>query len=172
MAESISWVYPPGTAAADENEPLDLEAAEPRRTTIAGVSVLESAVQEMPDGVVLRFGQLYGPDTWYSRDGRFGQAARDGRLPATETVTSFIHTTDASEAIASALDWPVGIWNVVDDAPAPGVEWAPHFAAAVGAPAPATSLSGDVGRPVSNARARSQGLSLHHPSWRDGFLTL
>ncbi|CAN5320001.1 hypothetical protein BH09ACT6_BH09ACT6_02970 [soil metagenome] len=68
------------------------------------MQALETAVQELPQGVVLRFGQLYGPGTWYSRDGRFGQDARAGRLLATETVTSFIHTSDAARAARLALD--------------------------------------------------------------------
>jgi nucleoside-diphosphate-sugar epimerase len=137
------------------------------------VAALESAVSEMPEHVVLRFGQLYGPGTWYARDGRYGQEARSGRLVATETVASFIHTSDAARATLVALGWANGIWNIVDDEPARGHEWAPRFAAAVGAPeSPALSATGDIGRPVSNARARDNGLVLQQPSWREGFLTL
>ena len=172
VAQSISWVYRPGTSPAGEDEPLDTDAAPPRLTTVAGVRDLEDAVLGGGDGVVLRYGQLYGPGTWYSRDGRFAQAARAGTLPATETVTSFVHVHDAARAAAAALTWPAGIWNVVDDEPAPGLEWVPAFAAAVGAPAPAPAQSGDLGRPVSNARARRQGFAPIHPSWRAGFTTL
>jgi nucleoside-diphosphate-sugar epimerase len=172
VAESISWVYRSAAALADESQPLDVQAAEPRRTTIYGVQTLENAVRALPDGVVLRFGLLYGPGTWYSREGRYGRAAQDGRLTATETVASFIHVADAAQAIAAALDWPAGIWNIVDDAPAPGLDWAPVFAAALDAPPPTASSSGDIGRPVSNARARAQGLALEYPHWRDGFSEL
>jgi len=173
VAESISWVYAAGVAPAAESEPLDPDPAEPRRTTIAAVAALESAVSELPENVVLRFGQLYGPGTWYSRDGRFGEDARAGRLAATETVTSFIHKSDAAHAAAEALGWTNGTWNIVDDEPAAGHEWAPQFAAAVGAPRPpVSSPSGTIGRPVSNARAHDSGLVLQYPSWRDGFRTL
>ncbi|MBF4550673.1 hypothetical protein C5E07_00505 [Pseudoclavibacter sp. RFBJ3] len=172
IAESISWVYSSGAELAGEAEPLDPDPAEPRRTTISAVRALESAVSEIPEHVVLRFGQLYGPDTWYSRDGRYGQDARAGRLQTTETVASFIHTADAAHAALLALGWPSGIWNIVDDEPAAGYEWAPLFAAAVGAPEPNTPDSGNIGRPVSNARAHDTGLVLQHPSWREGFSTL
>lgn len=170
VAESISWVYHSGTTPASEAEPLDTTEDEPRCSTIAAVMSLECAVREIPEHVVLRFGQVYGPSTWYSRDGRFGQDARAGRLAATETVASFIHTSDAARAIVLALDWENGIWNIVDDEPASGYEWAPHFAAAVGAPAPVVlPASGNIGRAVSNARAKNSGLVLGYPNWREGF---
>lgn len=173
VAESISWVYSPGSAPADEDESLDPDPEEPRRTTIAAVTALESAVSEMPEHVVLRFGQLYGPGTWYSRDGRLGKDAQAARLAATETVVSFIHTTDAVRAILLALDWENGAWNIVDDEPASGHKWVPQFAAAVGAPKPiALPASGIIGRPVSNARAKNRGLVLKYPSWREGFREL
>ena len=172
VGQSIAWVYPPAADLATETDPLDLDAAEPRRTTVAAVAELEGAVRELAGGVVLRCGQLYGPETWYSRDGRYGHAARDGELVATETVTSFVHVSDVAQAVVLALGWEGGVWNIVDDEPAAGVEWATGFARALGAPAPRRSTSGDVGRPVSNARATRGGLSLAHPSWRDGFTTL
>jgi nucleoside-diphosphate-sugar epimerase len=172
VAESISWVYAPGAAAADEHEALDGGAVEPRLTTIRGVAALEETIREVPSSVVLRFGQLYGEGTWYSRDGRFADAARAGALAATETVASFLHIDDAAGATLAALDWPSGVWNIVDDEPAAGSDWAPAFAEAVGAPAPTVTRTGDIGRPVSNARARALGLTLRHPSWRQGFRTL
>lgn len=172
VAESISWVYAPGATPAGEDDPLDLDAAEPRLTTIRGVEALERAVRELPRSSVLRFGQLYGEGTWYARDGRFADAARAGDLPATGTVVSFIHVDDAARAALDALAWPAGTWNIVDDEPAAGTEWAPVFAAAVGAPTPQPAGSADAGRPVSNAGARAHGLALRYPSWRDGFRAL
>ncbi|KQP53762.1 NAD(P)-dependent oxidoreductase [Agreia sp. Leaf283] len=172
IAESIAWAYPPGATPATEDEPLDPESVEPRRTTISAVTALESSVAELPEHVVLRFGQLYGPGTWYSREGRFGQDARAGHLSVPDTVTSFIHTSDAVRAIALAVGWPSGTWNIVDNDPVSGREWAPRFAAAVDAPEPAVVRSGDIGRPVSNARAYESGLVLRHASWRDGFASL
>ena len=172
LAASISWAYCPGPEPATEPDCLDIAAVEPRRTTVLGVQAMESAVLEMPRGAVLRFGQLYGAGTWFSREGLVGKEARAGRLRATETVTSFIHVTDAACAIRDALEWGHGVWNIVDEEPAPGYEWAPAFASAVGGVPPLPALSGDAGRPVSNARAIEFGLRLTHRSWRDGFATL
>lgn len=110
-----------------------------------------------------------------------GEAARAGQLPATATVSSFIHTSDAARALLIAMDWEPGVWNIVADEPAPALEWAPVFAAAVDASDPVEPVTavvpsgaetGDIGRPVSNARARRSGFVLQHPSWRDGFRTL
>ena len=180
VAQSISWVYRAGTDPADEDDPLDTDAAPPRRTTVAGVQDLEAAVLGCGAGVVLRYGQLYGPGTWYSRDGRFGRAARAGTLTASPAVTSFVHVHDAARAAVQALDWPAGVWNVVDDEPAPGAEWVPVFTRAVGGTAVAAgqdldavrAAGTDPGRPVSNARARRQGFAPVHRSWREGFPTL
>lgn len=172
IGQSISWVYPPATGPATEADPLDADAPEPRRATIRAVQALEAAVHEIPQSVVLRFGQLYGPGTWYSREGRFADAARAGELAATETITSFVHVDDAAAAVVMALGWPAGTWNIVDDEPAPGTEWVTVFADALGAPAPAAQQSGDVGRPVSNDRARERGFTPRYPSWRTGFAAL
>jgi len=172
IAESISWVHPSGTDPATEDSPLDLDAPEPRSTTIRGVLALENSVQEIREGLILRFGQLYGPGTWYAQDGRWADAARAGKLAATDNVTSFVHVEDAAEATLQALTWPAGIWNVVDDEPAAGSAWVPVFASAIGASRPAPEIGGDIGRPVSNARAHAQGLELCFPSWRDGFASL
>jgi hypothetical protein len=64
------------------------------------------------------------------------------------------------------------VWNIVDDEPAPGTEWVPAFAGALDAPVPAVQQSGDVGRPVLNARSRAQGFSPRFSSWRTGFVVL
>jgi nucleoside-diphosphate-sugar epimerase len=111
VAESISWVYPPGTEPASEADVLDADATEPRLATIRGVAALEDSVRKVAEGVALRFGQLYGPGTWYAPDGLRTDAARAGHLP-TQTVTSFVHVEDAAEATLRALSWPAGIWNV------------------------------------------------------------
>jgi len=172
VAESISWVCEPGEGVADESSPLDLGAAEPRRTTVAAVAELERLVLGFGEGVVLRCGQLYGAGTWFAADGRFADLARAGRLPAVESVGSFLHADDAAAAYVAALEWGPGVYNVVDDDPAAGTEWAPAFAAAVGAGVPAAVETGDPGRPVSNAKAKAAGLALAHPNWRGGFATL
>jgi nucleoside-diphosphate-sugar epimerase len=163
VAQSIAWIYAPGAKPAVETDPLDPEAA-----PFPGVSALEEAVATMPRGVVLRYGMLYGPGTWYARDGAMADRARAGELRATPTWSAFLHADDAAAAAVAALDWPAGPVNVVDDEPATERDWLPVFCASVGAPAPPIG-DGPPGRPVSNARARELGWRPSFPSWREGF---
>jgi len=169
VTESISWVYRPGTTPAVESDPLDVDADGPRRATVRAVQAMEETARAIPAAVALRFGQLYGPGTWYAADGRFAALARAGELPASETVTSFVHVDDAARATLAALGWPAGVVNVVDDEPAPGTDWVPAFARAVGGPTPPRVPSADPGRPVDNGRARAAGWTPLHPTWRSGF---
>jgi nucleoside-diphosphate-sugar epimerase len=129
-------------------------------------------VTEMPEWVVLRYGLLYGPDTWYAPDGLRADEARAGRLAADADVSSFVHADDAANAAVEALEWPSGIVNVCDDEPASGREWVPVFCAAVGAPPPeeGDGARAPWARGASNARARGDlGWTPQHPSWRQGF---
>jgi nucleoside-diphosphate-sugar epimerase len=172
VAQSIAWVVEPGPGPATEATPLDPDPTEPRAGTIAGVRALESAVSELSHGVILRYGQLYGPCTWYARDGRYGDAVRAGTLPATPAIATFVHVHDAARAAVAALVWPAGIVNIVDDACSPGADWVPAFAAALGVPPPPFEPAPPSGRPISNAKMHALGFDLTYPTWRDGFLTL
>jgi len=174
VAQSIAWAYEPGPDPADERVALDTGAGEPRRTTVLGVAALEEAARELPQWVVLRYGLLYGPGTWYAPDGLRADDARAGRIAADGDVASFVHVHDAAAAALAALKWPSGAVNVCDDDPAPAREWAPVFCAAVGAPPPPP---GDAprspwARGASNLHARRDlGWAPRHPSWRAGFVT-
>jgi nucleoside-diphosphate-sugar epimerase len=170
IAESISWVQAPGDAPADEDEPLDLEGSESRQRTVKAVQSLEQAVAEMSIGVVLRYGSLYGPGTWFSRDGFTTQQIHNGELVANDAVTSHVHVEDAAQAALLALDWPAGIYHIVDDHPVPASEWVPLYASLVGALPPSIE-TGRQGweRGQSNAKARSLGWTPRYPDWREGF---
>jgi nucleoside-diphosphate-sugar epimerase len=172
IAQSISWIYAPGQRPAHEDEPLDLDAPASRGRTVAAVQALERAVAEVPVGVVLRYGILYGPGTWYSRDGWTTERVRRGELAATDGVASFLHVADAARAALQALAWPAGPLNIVDDEPAAGTDWLPLYASLVGAPPPPVT-PGREGweRGASNARARRLGWRPNYPTWRDGFIT-
>ncbi len=137
-----------------------------------GVFHLEDAVLELDDGVVLRYGLLYGSGTWYSRDGANARAAHDGTLTATASPISFVHVDDAATAARAALSWPRGVFNIVDDEPAAADEWLPLFTRVVAAPEPHVLRPVPAGRPVSNARAKGLGWTPLHPSWRAGFTEL
>ena len=141
------------------------------RDTVNGVRSLETAVSELPEATILRYGLFYGPGTWYSRSGWFADAVRQGERPASHGVSSFIHVKDAARAAMLAIDWPAGVVNIVDDEPAPGTQWLPYFASAIGAPPPPVGEHGGE-QGASNRKARRElGWQPLHPTWREGFRT-
>ena len=174
VVQSIAWAYEPGDEPAGEDVALDVGAPPPRATTIEGIAALEGAARELPEWVVLRYGLLYGPGTWYAPDGARADAARAGAIPAGDDVTSFLHVDDAAAAAVDALRWPPGAVNVCDDEPATGREWVPVFCRAVGADPPPAGDAPRAGwaRGASNRHMREDlAWTPRHPSWRDGFAT-
>ncbi|MUN41217.1 NAD-dependent epimerase/dehydratase family protein [Actinomadura litoris] len=174
VAQSIAWAYEGGPDPADEDAPLDLTAPVPRRTTIEGVAALERAVSELPEWVVLRYGLLYGPGTWYTPGGLIADKAHAGTLATSDDVSSFVHIGDAATAAVQALAWPSGATvNVVDDEPAAARDWVPVFCEAVAAPPPPDGPSAPRApwaRGADNHYARKHlGWVPAHPSWRLGF---
>ena len=176
VAESIAWMYAPGSGPAGEGEPLDVDAPEPRRRSVVAVRTLENAVAELPLGVSLRFGILYGPGTWYARDGLMAEQAARGELAADGDMSSFVHVDDAAGAAVDALEWPTGAVNVCDDVPAAGHDWVPVFCRAVGASDPAVITPAERhgwARGASNEHARKKlNWTPAYPSWREGFAHL
>ncbi|TMQ97519.1 NAD(P)-dependent oxidoreductase [Actinomadura soli] len=166
IAQSIAWLYVAGDTPAVETDPLDT-ALPPYE----GVAALEAAVGEMPRGVVLRYGALYGPGTWYAPDGAIAERVRAGTMRPAPSWTSFVHADDAASAALAALDWPAGPVNIVDDEPATTADWLPVYGAAIGAPNPgnAGKHAATMGRPVSNAKALGLGWKPQVASWRTGF---
>jgi nucleoside-diphosphate-sugar epimerase len=172
VAQSISWAYTGGDGPADEDTPLDLDAPEPRATSVRGIAALEAAAREAPDCVLLRYGMFYGPGTWFAPDGLRADDARAEQLMADGDVTSFLHVDDAAGAAVAALDWPSGAVNVCDDDPATAREWVPAFCDSVGAPPPPVSQAPRRAwaRGADNRRAREHlGWKPEHPTWRPSF---
>lgn len=173
VTQSIAFVYAPGDGLADEEEPLYLDAPEPWRETVTSVAAMERAAAELPEGVILRYGLLYGPDTAFAADGAMAEQARRGALAANENVTSFLHVDDAALTARLALDWPPGIYNIVDDEPALAATWLPRYAAAVGGPPPMSVAGRDalMSRGAFNQKARrARGWVPLHASWRAGLV--
>jgi nucleoside-diphosphate-sugar epimerase len=174
VAQSIAWAYAPGEEPAGEDVPLDVAADGSRRTAVDGIAALEGETMRAPEWVVLRYGLLYGPDTWYWTDGAMAAAARAGGLAANGDVASFVHVDDAAVAAVQALAWPNGAVNVCDDEPAPGTEWVPAFCRAAGADAPSESDGrAAYARGADNAYARHDlGWKPRWTTWRDGFAAM
>lgn len=101
IAQSIVWIYAPGPEPHAEGDPLDLDATGMAAITVQGVVALEQAVLTAPrvEGIVLRYGWLYGPGT--------GTAVAAGSPP--------LHVDAAALAAALAIDRGVpGIYNIAE----------------------------------------------------------
>lgn len=174
VTQSFGPAYVPGEGLATEETPLYLDAPEPWRATVEAIATLEATVKMLPESVILRYGLFYGPGTRLGADGAWAGQVRRGEMSANQNVTSFVHVDDAARAAMLALDWPAGIYNIVDDEPAPMREWLPRYAAEVGGPPPRIldGIDPGISRGVSNAKARQRlGWTPLHPTWRAGFLT-
>jgi nucleoside-diphosphate-sugar epimerase len=143
VSQSIAFAYEPsGTAIKDERDPLFSDAPEPFGSAIAAVEEMEKAVldAEGVKGVVLRYGWFHGPGTYFAEDGSMASDVRRRRHPIVGDgggLLSFVHVEDAAAATVAALErGGPGIYNVVDDEPAPMHEWLPRYARALGAKPP------------------------------------
>ncbi len=102
IAQSIAWVYSPGPQPHAEQDPLDLEATGSAAITVAGIIALERMTLGSPPlaGIVLRYGQLYGPGTW--------NTAQNGRVP--------VHVDAAAHAAVLAIEAKsTGIFNIAEE---------------------------------------------------------
>jgi nucleoside-diphosphate-sugar epimerase len=191
VAQSYAgWPYARvGGPVKTEEDPLDPEPVGQMRRALAAIRHLEAAVTgaEWTEGVVLRYGGLYGPGTSLAPGGEHRELIRKRGFPVVGDgagVWSFVHVADAADATARALtEGGRGIYNVVDDEPAPVSEWLPAVAAALGAKPPrhvprrlGRLLAGEVAavmmtevRGASNEKAKRElGWQPAHPSWRQG----
>jgi nucleoside-diphosphate-sugar epimerase len=181
-----------GGPAKSETDPLDPHPPEALRETLDAIRYLERAVTgiDWGEGLVLRYGGFYGPGTGMSLepDADMAKVVRRRRIPIVGGgggVWSFIHIDDAAAATVSAVEHgPDGIYNVVDDEPAPVREWLPALATALHAKPPrriprwlgrlaageaATVMMTEI-RGASNAKAKRElGWRPRYASWRVGF---
>ena len=191
VAQSVAFLYAPeGGPTKDEAARPWTDAPAPFDGTVAALLELERTVTEAPqiDGVILRYGALYGPGTWYARDGDIAEQVRRRRFPligAGGGLISWLHVEDAAAAtVSAAQDGPAGVYNVVDDQPVAYREWLPTYARLLGAPPPrrlpawlARLLAGPLAvslmteqRGASNrAATEALGWRPRHPRWREGF---
>jgi len=179
-----------GGPVKTEDDPLDPNPPKAARRAHAAIRHLEATVTGADgiEGLVLRYGGFYGPGTSLAPDGVHADAVRKGRFPIVGSgagVWSFVHIDDAASATAAAVTGGApGIYNVVDDEPAPVAEWLPYLAKLLGAKPPrripawlGRLLAGEFGvvmmtdvRGASNAKAKRElGWEPRYPSWRQGF---
>ena len=174
-----------GGAPASEDEALDPDPPDGQSRSLAAIRHLEESVLAAPlAGIALRYGSFYGPGGSEQLVG----LVRRRKLPIVGSgagVWSWIHLADAAAATVAATErGERGVYNVVDDDPAPVAEWLPYLAECVGAPPPrhvpvwlARLAVGEVGvsmmtqvRGASNAKARRElGWEPRRSSWRQGF---
>jgi nucleoside-diphosphate-sugar epimerase len=166
-----------------EEDPLDPMEGTAAQAGMEAIRHVEDVVLRA-GGAVLRYGGLYGPG---ATDDQV-ELVRKRRFPLVgggTGYTSWVHLDDAASATVLAVEQQArGVFNIVDDEPAPAGEWLPYLAACAGAKPPmrvpkwlARPLAGEVvvtmmteGRGFSNAKARRElGWELRYPSWRQGF---
>ncbi|MDX3709481.1 NAD(P)-dependent oxidoreductase [Streptomyces europaeiscabiei] len=190
VAQSIAFAAAPaGEPVLDEDAPLYVDAPDPGwASTVRAVAELERQVTGSDmEGVVLRYGTLYGPRTAYARTGTTSGSVLAGRLPLPgggAGIMSFLHVEDAvGAAVAGVEADATGVFHVTDDDPAPAAQWLPHLARVLAAPSPRTVPAALAPRLLgwfmahqltsahgaANDRARTAlGWKPARPSWRDG----
>jgi len=154
------------------------------RTVEALLYVDKTVPREAPEGIVLRYGTFYGEDASET----FIDGLRKRQLPVIgggAGIWSFIETADAAAATFAAVErGEPGVYNVVDDDPAPTSEWLPYLAEVAGAKPPMKMpawlgklIAGEfvlgqmtTARGASNEKAKKElGWEPRYASWRDGF---
>src|SRR5262249_50015856 len=123
-----------GGAVKSEEDPLDPTPAREMRAMVAAIRHLEEVVLgvEWTEGIVLRYGAFYGPGTSLGPGEEQFELVRGRKFPLVgggAGVWSFIHVANAAEATVAAVDHGSrGVYNIVDDDPAPVAQWLPALA--------------------------------------------
>lgn len=179
-----------GGPVKTEEDPLDPAPPGKLREGLAAIRHLEQAVLDArwTEGVVLRYGGFYGPGTNMAPGGDMYEMIRKRRFPLVGDgggIWSFIHIADAAQATMAAVEHGSrGVYNIVDDDPAPVADWLPSLTHMLSGKKPRRMprfivrlVAGEGGvvmmteaRGASNAKAKRElDWSPAHPSWRQGF---
>jgi len=191
VAQSNYAVYArTGGPVKSEEDPLDLAPPGKLGVGLAAMRHLEEAVLDArwTEGIALRYGGFYGPGTNMTPGGDLFEMIRKRRFPLIGGgggIWSFIHIADAAEATVAAVEHGSrGVYNIVDDDPAPVAEWLPELTQMLSGKKPRRMprfilrlFTGEGGvvmmtdaRGASNAKAKRElGWSPAHRSWRQGF---
>jgi nucleoside-diphosphate-sugar epimerase len=192
VAQSFAgWPYAKeGSAVKDEDALLDPSPPESATQTMAAIRHLEATVvsAEAVEGIALRYGGFYGPGTSLSEGSEQVEWIRKRKFPIVGSgagLWSFIHIDDAAGATLAAIErGRRGLYNIVDDEPAPTTAWLPYLAHVLGAKSPRrvpewlgrlvvgeqfVSMMTEA-RGASNTKAKCElGWKLIYPTWREGF---
>jgi 2-alkyl-3-oxoalkanoate reductase len=179
-----------GGPVKTEEDPLNTDPPKQVRDTLGAILHLEAVTTGTAgiEGLALRYGGFYGPGNALGKGGVMLEAVANRQMPIVgggSGIWSFLHIDDAAQATALAVDRGApGIYNIVDDEPAPVSEWLPYLADVLGAMPPrrvpawlARLIVGEAAvsmmtkiRGSSNAKAKRElGWKLRYPSWRVGF---
>ena len=191
VAQSNAALYArTGGPVKTEEDPLDTTPPRKQRDATAAILHLEEAVlgAAWTEGIVLRYGGFYLPGAGMGPGGETHELIRKRQFPLVgdgRGVWSFIHLGDAAEATVAAVEHGSrGVYNIVDDDPAPVAEWLPTLTRMLSGKKPrrlppfvVRLVAGEFGvlmmteaRGASNAKAKRElGWSPAHPSWRQGF---
>ncbi len=179
-----------GGPVKTEEDPLDPEPVASMRSTLEAIRHLEDAVTgaDWTVGIVLRYGGFYGPGTSLAPGGENAEMIRRASSPWSGTARRLVlrpHCRRRRGHRGRLERGRPGIYNVVDDDPAPVREWLPARGSALGAKPPrhvprwagrllageAAAMMMTEARGASNEKAkRDLGWQPHHPSWRQGFV--
>jgi len=186
ISQSIAFAQLPGPGIRVESDPLYVEAPGAHGAVVGAVKTLESVTLETAgvSGVVLRYGALYGPGTYFAAGEAYPDMLRRRLLPVIgegRGTWGLLHVDDAVDATIKAFDAPPGVYNVCDDAPIVAADLLHWMAYALGAKRPRTvsprwfSLGpGVIARYLideqpevsTDKAARVLGWSPRHPDWR------
>ena len=193
IAQSIAFAYGldgnPGKLKTEEDPLIGSGAPKEFRRSALAIDEMEGAILDA-GGTVLRYGYWYGPGTGYAAsDGAIAARVRKRGFPLIGDGGgrfSFVHVEDAAGATVRAVETGAeGVFNIVDDEPAPVREWLPVYAAALEAKPPRKvpppvarlvagkwmTLGATQARGASNAKAKAElDWQLRWPSWRQGFV--
>jgi nucleoside-diphosphate-sugar epimerase len=173
ILQSCAFWYEQGPGLANESTNLALNATPYIVQGSRFYRELEQSANAMrgPEVVFLRYGFLYGPGTWYARNGDGAEQVRKQQTPIVgegQGVWSWVHVEDAAAAAVLVLDrGSAGTYNIVDDDASPVRAWLPAFANWLGAPSPPhiteqqagdpdTIYYGTKSRGASNAKAKRE----------------
>lgn len=184
IAQSIAFAQVPGSGIRKEEDPLHLLAPAGQRSLVKAVAILEDATTNA-GGVVLRYGHLYGPGTYFAADGGYSELLKKRLLPVVgQGRGSFhmLHLDDAADASVRAIVAPPGIYNITDDERVTAGDLLRWMARELGAPTPkrvpaVTFALGpltylryliDEQPAVSNQKAKDiLGWRPAHPAWKE-----